>query len=203
MMPVILESQKVFDVHSFRVNWVDYCQLACPRAWCWDWNIPRGISQYHYSDVIMSTMASQTISLTIVYLGTDQRKHQSPASLAFVMGIHRWPVNSPRKGPVTREMVPFDDVIMLWLLVAISHVHRLIGMNVLFTEEIPLRVGVHITLPWRHNERDCVSNHQRLDCFLSCLFCVLVQIKENIKVPCHWLLWVEVTCGRWIPLTKG
>ena len=44
--------------------------------------------------------------------GADQRKHQSSASLAFVRGIHRWSVNSPRKGPVTRKMVPFDDVIM-------------------------------------------------------------------------------------------
>ena len=43
--------------------------------------------------------------------GVDQRKHQSSASLAFVMGIHRWPVNSPNKGPVTRNMFPFDDVI--------------------------------------------------------------------------------------------
>ena len=67
----------------------------------------------------MGTMASQITSLTIVYStvysGTDQRKHQSSASLAFVRGIHRWPVNSPHKGPVTRQMFPFDDVIMsLW-----------------------------------------------------------------------------------------
>ena len=27
-------------------------------------------------------------------------------------GIHRGPVNSPHKGPVTRKMFPFDDVIM-------------------------------------------------------------------------------------------
>ena len=27
-------------------------------------------------------------------------------------GIHRWPVNSPHKGTVTRKMFPFDDVIM-------------------------------------------------------------------------------------------
>ena len=71
----------------------------------------------HYNDVIMSAMASQITNLTIVYSavysGTDQRKHQSSASLAFVRGIHRWPVNSPHKGPVTRKMFPFDDVIML------------------------------------------------------------------------------------------
>ena len=42
----------------------------------------------------------------------NQRKHQSSASLAFVRGIHRWPVNSLHKGPVTRKMFPFDDVIM-------------------------------------------------------------------------------------------
>ena len=65
----------------------------------------------HYSDFIMSTMASQITSLTVVYStvysGADQRKHQSSASLAFVRGIHRRPVNSPHKGPVTRKMVPF------------------------------------------------------------------------------------------------
>ena len=27
-------------------------------------------------------------------------------------GIHRWPVNSPHKGPVTRKMIPSEDVIM-------------------------------------------------------------------------------------------
>ena len=68
---------------------------------------------FHYMDVIMSAMTSQITSLTIVYStaysGVDQRKHQSYASLAFVMGIHRWPVNSPHKGPVTRKMFPFDD----------------------------------------------------------------------------------------------
>ena len=70
----------------------------------------------HYNDVIMSLMAFDITSLTIVYSTvysvTDQRKHQSSASLAFVRGIHRWPVNSPHKGPVTRKMFPFDDVIM-------------------------------------------------------------------------------------------
>ena len=70
----------------------------------------------HYDDVIMTTMASQITSLTVVnstvYSDADQRKHQSSASLAFVWGIHRGPVNSPHKGPVTRKMFPFDDVIM-------------------------------------------------------------------------------------------
>ena len=64
----------------------------------------------------MSVIASQITSVSIVYLGvcsdTDQRKHQSSVSLAFVRGIHPRPVNSPHKGPVTRKMFSFDDVIM-------------------------------------------------------------------------------------------
>ena len=46
-------------------------------------------------------------------LNADQRKHQSSASLAFVRRIHRRPVNSPHKWPVTRKMFSFDDVIMV------------------------------------------------------------------------------------------
>ena len=30
-------------------------------------------------------------------------------------GIHRWPVNSPHKGPVARKIFPFDDVIISWM----------------------------------------------------------------------------------------
>ena len=52
-------------------------------------------------------------SLTIVYSAAYKKKHQSSASLAIVWGIHRWPRNSPHKGPVTRKMFPFDDVIMM------------------------------------------------------------------------------------------
>ena len=57
-------------------------------------------------------ITSLTIVYSTVYSGADQRKHQSSASLAFVWGIHQWPVNSPHKWPVTRKMFPFDDVIM-------------------------------------------------------------------------------------------
>ena len=71
---------------------------------------------FHYDDVIMTMLASQITSLTvvysIVYSGVNQRKHQSSASLAFVREIHRGPVNFPHKWPVTRKMFPFDDVIM-------------------------------------------------------------------------------------------
>ena len=81
--------------------------------------ISRRIVQWrtaHYTDVIMGTIESQITSLTIVYStvysDADQRKYQSSALLAFVRGIHRRPVNSPHKWPVTRKMFLFDDVIM-------------------------------------------------------------------------------------------
>ena len=83
-----------------------------------------------YGDVKMNTMASQITSLTIVYStvhsGADERSHQRFASLAFVRGIHRWTVNSPHKGPVTRKMFPFDDVIILLLQIRPSHSYRVI-----------------------------------------------------------------------------
>ena len=74
-----------------------------------------GPSQYkdvvlpHYSDAIMGAMASQITCLTIVYSnvysGADQRKHQSSASLAFVRGIHRWPVIFPAQMASNAENV--------------------------------------------------------------------------------------------------
>ena len=91
--------------------------LCCVRLWLGHiWN--DRFMHIHYSEVIMSTMASQITGVSIVYSafvrsGADQRKHQSSASLAFVRGIHRSPGNSPHKGPVTRKIFPFDDVIML------------------------------------------------------------------------------------------
>ena len=50
--------------------------------------------------------------LLTVYSDVDELKHQSSASLPFGRGIHRGPVNSPHKWPVTRKMFPFHNVIM-------------------------------------------------------------------------------------------
>ena len=64
----------------------------------------------------MSAKVSQITGVSIIYsticLGADKRKHQISVSLTFVKGIHRWLVDSPHKVPVTRKMLPFDNVIM-------------------------------------------------------------------------------------------
>ena len=108
---------------SFDVFFVVNCKSCWAKSWVariWDTMMlmwcDQWITNTHYSDMIMSAMASQITSLMIVhstvYSGADQRKHQSSAWLDFVRGIHRWPVNSPHKGPVMQKMFPFDDVII-------------------------------------------------------------------------------------------
>ena len=89
---------------------VAYLQHQVSMRWYW-YVLKSTNYQIHYSDVIMSTVVSQITSITIaystIYSGTDQRKHQSSASLAFVRWIPR------TKEPVTRNlMFSFDDVIM-------------------------------------------------------------------------------------------
>ena len=85
-------------------------------SWSLLYSKARQVKDRHNNDVIIGAMASQipnrTIVYSTVYLSADQRKYQSSASLAFVWGIHRWPVNSPHNGPVMRKMFPFDDVMM-------------------------------------------------------------------------------------------
>ena len=70
----------------------------------------------HYVDVIMTSMASQITSFTVVYfqsfiLAQIKENIKAPRHLPLC-GNSSGPVNSPQKGPVTRKMFPFDDVIM-------------------------------------------------------------------------------------------
>ena len=106
-----------------------------------------GSSFSHHDDVIMGAMASQITSLMIVYStvysGADQSKYQSSASLAFVWG----PGNSPHKWLVTRQMFPFDDVIMLVCFPChLAAVHQFLWWMTW--------VGLHTQpLKWRENRQ--------------------------------------------------
>ena len=70
--------------------------------------------RWHHKKRDGAQITSFTIVYLTVYSDVDQHKHQSSASLAFFIGIHRRPVNFPHKGPVTPKMIPIDDVIMGW-----------------------------------------------------------------------------------------
>ena len=108
---VIQNQQKRINLFMHHISYT-VCHTIVMRRRC----VLYRIIPSHYCDVIMGVISSQITSLTIVYstvyLSADQRIHESSASLAFVRGIHRWPVNSPHRGSVTRKMFPFDDINM-------------------------------------------------------------------------------------------
>ena len=90
------------------------CQLSLQ----WRHNERNVVSNHQPHDCLLNRLfkaQAEEITQPIIQ-GADRRKHQSSASLAFVSGIHRWPVNSPYKGPVTQKKLPFDDVIMVQLI---------------------------------------------------------------------------------------
>ena len=104
------------------------------------WSIIFRTGHIHDSGVVMGAKASQITSLAIVYsndyAGADQRKHQSSASLAFVRGNQRWPVNSPHKWPVTRKSFPFDELIMFMWLWKETRLNFLIAWLILLPRDV-------------------------------------------------------------------
>ena len=120
----------------------------------------------HCNDVIMSAIASQITSLTIVYStvysGAYQMKHQISASLAFVRRIHRWPVNSPRKGPVTRKMFPFNGVILCPNIIQYSHISKHIFSCTDITESFSdISAGIYS--------------------YIICLYTLILETKSSIR----------------------
>ena len=110
---------------------------------------------------------SLTIVYSTVYSDAYQRKHQSPASLAFVGGIHREPVNSPPKWPVTRKMIPFDDVIMY--------------------EEYP------IVYQW-NSTGICSALSNTLYKESRCIFRTECQLDKLVMLPPLWL--IKISCAN-------
>ena len=80
-----------------------------------------GVSNHQPHDCLLSRFS-----------GAGQRKHQSSASLGFVRGIHRWPVNSPHKGLITRKMT----------LLRTSF--RIAGLMKTYREVTSLALGYHM-----------------------------------------------------------
>ena len=182
------------------------------------------LCMHHYSDFLMGAMASQLTSPTIVdlmvYWGADQIKYQSSASLAFVRGIHWWPVNSPHKWPVTRIM---------FHLITLSWCTQPMRDNVTLLRHLSLAGGIYKMIP-------AVVEQQTPFCLISIINIILdtgavqghysdvmmsgtaSQItsiaivrslvcsdaeQRNLKALLHWPLWEESTGNWWIPLTKG
>ena len=73
----------------------------------WDWTL-----QWHHMSAVASQITGISTVCSSICSGADQRKHQSSVSLAFMRGIHWWPVDYPHRRPVTQKMFPFQDSIM-------------------------------------------------------------------------------------------
>ena len=165
--------------------------------WAFLAKLPSRVSQLiiddeplHYNDVIMSAMVSQITSLTTVYgsvySGVDQRKHQRSASLAFVRGIHKWPMNSPHKRLVTQKMFPFGDVIMNdshWCPGGLSDLlgglRKLLGV-------LPVEIGWRVQ---RRHRASCYGCSERRD--------EVVVLRQRQRTMFHTGTWVKNTiqCG--------
>ena len=93
MLQIMYFLHVILDVCSEYTNVICQCILSLlGNGFSWS-HCPTSDLMQFISDVIMNEMASQIIGLSIVFstccTGTDQRKHQSSASLAFVRGIYR------------------------------------------------------------------------------------------------------------------
>ena len=134
----------------------------------------------------MTMLASQITSLmvvySIVYLGVNQRKHQSSASLAFVREIHRGPVNFPHKWPVTRKMFPLDDVIMS-LPISRRHFHLNISRKAVIA--LPLGRGMAV-----FHQLEIWSNFTLKVVVLCAISCYIVpRYIKILQYWCFFLIW--------------
>ena len=77
------------------------CNIYCYTALEWRHNVCCGVSNHRRLDCSLNCLFRRR-----------SKKTSNLRLLAFVREIHRWPMNSPHKGPVTRKKFQFDDVII-------------------------------------------------------------------------------------------
>ena len=81
---MVIRYVSTFSMEQFNKNGVS-------SYWCW-------ALQWRPNECDSVSNHQPTIVYSTVYSSADQRKHQSSASLAFVRGIHWWPLNFSHKG---------------------------------------------------------------------------------------------------------
>ena len=156
---------------------------------------------------IASQITSLTIVCSIVYSDADQRKHQSSASLAFVRGIHRSPVNSPHKWPVTRKC--FHLMTSSWIN-PYTTIHRFWYRNrILSAEKYRLGDILLTKVFFRYIMSKFLFS---IDCKSHCIptepgdyvhhFFMMTSSNQNI-FRVTGPLWGKSIGHRWIPLTKA
>ena len=66
--------------------------------------------QRRYMSIMASQITGHSSVCSTICSGQHQRNIRASRYCPFVRGIHRWWMNSPHKGSVTRKKFPFDDV---------------------------------------------------------------------------------------------
>ena len=118
--------------HWGRDKWLNFQEnlfpgvqfTVCHRFGAGDKQLFEQSIRWRHNEWVGVSNTSSMIVCANVYSGADHRKHQSSSSMAFVREFHRWPVKSPHKGPVTRKMFPFDDVIMMVTWCTDAHIRH-------------------------------------------------------------------------------
>ena len=113
-IPLFAHKTKCFNVYKVLPNWNPVTYICVDQ-----WADSSLALQWRPNERDASQITSVLIVCSTVCSSANQRKHQSSASQAFVRKIHRWPVDSPHKGPVMWQMFPVDDVIMVAVMVCV------------------------------------------------------------------------------------
>ena len=76
----------------------------------WSHNERDGVSHHRRLDCLLNSLFRR-----------QSKKTSKLRDTGLCEGIYRWPVDSPHKRPVTREIFPFDDIVMSCLMCHFSH----------------------------------------------------------------------------------
>ena len=119
----------------------------------WRHNVRDGVSTHQRLDCLLNRLFRRR-----------SKKTPKLRVTGFVRGIHRWPVDFPHKGPVTRKMFPFDDAVMSW-----SHWGRVTHTCVIVTCYAPSHYLVQgwYTFNWIHGNKCQWNSNQKTANFIQ------------------------------------
>ena len=103
-----------------------------------------GVSNHQPHDCLLNRLFKRRSKKTSKLRATGLRAGNSPGTGS--------PVNSPHKGPVTRKMFPFDDVIMLAAVVVAEPV----ATATVAAVTVAMAIACHFTFNW--TQFDCILN---------------------------------------------
>ena len=125
-MPTVwrLQFLKIMRLNLLFIKSMHRCAFHTPLQWCH--NDHDGASNHQPHDCLLNRLfrrrSKKTLKLSVTGLCVGNSSVTDEFLAQFVWGIHRWPMNSSHKGPVTRKMFPFDDIIITpWGSIMTNH----------------------------------------------------------------------------------